>query len=54
MVVPPDPEAEIYTLHKNDRHVGALVDHCLKRYNHFLNFEKLKKYHKRFGNGPKN
>ena len=53
MVVPPDPEAGIEPLHKTDGHVGALVDHCLKRYNHFLNFEKLKKYHRRFGNGPK-
>ncbi len=53
MIIPPDPESEAYTLHRNDRHVGALIDHCLKRYNHFLNFKKLEKYHKRFQNGPK-
>jgi len=54
LIVPPDPTVAAYTLHRNDQHVGALVDYCLKRYNHFLNFQKLKKYHKRFGSGPKN
>jgi len=53
LIIPPDPKLEVYTLHKNDRHVGALVDHCLKRYKHFLNFQKLKKYHKRFNGKPK-
>jgi hypothetical protein len=53
LIIPPDEDAEAYTLHRNDKHVGALVDHCLKRFNHFLNFRKLAKLHKRFQNGAK-
>ena len=54
MIIPPDPSVEAYTVHRSDRHVGALIDHCLKRYSHLLNFKKLAKYHKRFQNGAKN
>jgi len=53
LIIPPDENSEAYTLHKNDKHVGALIDHCLKRYNHLLNFQRLSKYHKRFKNGAK-
>ena len=53
LVIPPCPDSEAYTVHLDDRHVGALIDHCLKRYKHFLNFEKLAKHHKRFRNGGK-
>ncbi len=53
LIIPPDPDAEAYTVHRSDRHIGALIDHCLKRYSHLLNFKKLEKFHKRFKSGPK-
>ncbi len=52
-IVPPDKNVPTKVWHMDDQHIGATVDYLIKECRHLLDFEPLKKLHKRFNKATK-